>query len=285
MVAWLLIVVLLLATGCGDPNAGVGFGESSGGSGGGNSAGSGGSSAEQNDGSLCWESSSGERGCLDPRERYGEWGSYAILDDGRTVELKFTAPEPECVLVKDVQGTVLPTEVHIDLLLLETNKGCAKVERKASVRLSEPVAGRPVYPAVSVGGGGMSTRGYVGAVDGPQCLGSRPAPRAHIDDCPQPANQPPRPLMTAADRQVGKGRTVPWAAAQLTDDPRYLVVQWVSTDCARLAGVKVTNAAQAVVLDVREVPCKGDTVVRATTVDLGQKLGNRRVIDSTYFTP
>lgn len=277
----LVAVAVTVLAGCGAPADEVGA--SSGGSSGG-----GGDSGQGAGDPLCVASSDGKTMCPDPDKRYAEWDTYAVRGDGRTVDLKFQAAGEACAKVDDVSGDVLPTEVHVTVSLLRTKPGCDLVDRTASVTLTEPVAGRPVYSAfAAIGGGGGSSRGYVGAVDGPQCLGPHPAPRSHIDRCPQPTNQPPKPVATTATPGLQGARSAPWTAAALKNDKRHIVLQWISTDCAHLAEVKVMNADRqpAVVLTVREAPCKGDVVVRATIVDLGRPLGNRRVIDGTYFMP
>ena len=280
MVRLLVAVAVVALAGCGAPAAEVG---GSGGGSGGSSGKAGGAGNPD-----CVVSSDGETICPDPAQRSTGWDTYAIRDDGRTVDVKFQAPGDACATIDDASGDVLPTEIHVSVSLLRTKRGCDLVDRTATVTLTEPVAGRPVYSAVSTAGGaGMSSRGYAGTVDGPQCLGPRPAPRAQIDHCPQPTNQPPPPLETTANPRLRGARAVPWTAASLKDDKRQVVLQWISTDCARLAEVEVMEPDRqpAVVLTLREVPCKGDVVVRATAVDLGRPLGNRRVIDGTAFVP
>ena len=245
---------------------------------------SGGGSSDQ----QCGVSSSGEEICRDRRQRFVEWDSYSIGEDGRTVRVAFVAPAAPCVKVDELAGDVLPTEVHLTLSVVNVRKGCGKaVQRTAQVTLAEPVAGRPVYSAISESARGMSSAGYAGAVEGPQCLGpGQPVDGAHVSSCPQPTNDPPPPLQTTRGPGVRNARPVPWASATLSPGGSAVTLQWVSTACARLAGVDVADGAGVgapIVLTVREAACDGQVVVRATDVRLGEPLGDRTIVDGTWY--
>lgn len=233
----------------------------------------------------CTVSSDGRKICPKKGQRYLEWDTYAIGRDGRTVTVSFTAPPARCLNVDELSAEVLPTEVHLTLSVLDQSNSCdERVARDASVTLTEPVAGRPVYSGVATGGGGMSSRGYAGSVEGPQCLGpGKPVPRADVSDCPAPTSAPP-PIETAVSEDAGNGESVPWTAVAVSDHGRRLRLQWVSTKCARLAGVDLTDdrrKPRALLITVREARCKGPAVTRATDVTLREPLGRRVIIDAT----
>lgn len=235
-------------------------------------------------GEDCTTTSDDTTHCPDDRQRYAAWDTYAIGSDGRTVTVTFNDVPAPCVEVADLHAEVLPTEVHLTLSVLDIEDGCGDpVTREASVALAEPVAGRPVYTGITVDTEGfVGSRGYAGAVSGPQCHGpGKPAPRAFVTDCPAPSTDPPPPVVTAAEDGVKGARAVPWTAVTVADDDRTIEVQWVSTDCARLQRVKVATEPPAVLITVRESPCKGATVVRSTTLRLDEPLGNRGILDAT----
>jgi hypothetical protein len=275
-------VILVCLAGCGAP--GPPTAETAGTSAGGDGAGGADAGAGQAD-PNCGVSAKGVVVCPDPRTRLAEWDTYAVHEDGQTLDLHFVGPGADCAKIDDVSPSVMPTEVHVTLRLLDLKRGCDQAHRTATVTLSEPLAGRPVYSEISVAGGGVSSRGYTGAVEGPECLGPAPAPRAQVNRCPQPTNEPPPPLQTTPDPHVRGGRDVSWASATLRDDQRHIELQWVSTKCARFGGVTVEQRRTAVVLTLRELTCEGAAVARGTTVNLGRPLGDRRVIDGTYAMP
>ena len=231
---------------------------------------------------ACTVSSSGQRICPKPGQRSAEWDTYAIADNGRTVSVTFTDRPSRCTEVDELSGEVLPTEIHLTLSLIDTQEGCEeRVAREASVTLSEPVAGRPVYSGFFGDEGGGGSMGYAGAVEGPQCRGpGKPAPGAVVSDCPSPTSGPP-PLKTVVSPDAKRSRPVPWTAVTVSDNDLRLELQWVSTACARLADVEITEDADSLLVTLAESRCNGEVVVRSTVVTLDEPLGRKTLIDGT----
>jgi hypothetical protein len=200
-------VILVCLAGCGAPapQTAETTGTSAGGDAG---AGAGAGQGDPN----CGVSAKGVVVCPDPRTRLAEWDTYAVHEDGKTLDLHFVGPGADCAKVDDVSSSVMPTEVHVTLRLLDLKRGCDQAHRTAAVTLSEPLAGRPVYSEISVAGGGVSSRGYTGAVEGPECLGPDPA---HVRRSTGARNPP-----TSPRRRYRQPLTRTFAAAEMCHGPQ-----------------------------------------------------------------